>query len=543
MPQIQVIVWNIQNLGEASNFRGNWQYFGRFVANVARNRAADVILIEELKLSANPTFTLQHIQFQLNALPAPFNNWYYEWIKGAINHTGNPPYNTSADLMFDEGHDEGYAVFWNQNISKFTINRAPPIQPPGAAPVANQQSETVRMQLGLAAGTAVPAGGILTPAFATPYVLPIGTTLPGGAPLGFAQPVASGFLLPAGTLIGPGGVLLHAQVGNVNRVVIPGNYTVTDNYTLPPAGTILVPEHALSLVFFARNGNFNPAATPWTWVDFTQGHAVGDMRTGARRPAYLTLNVNRPAFPAPADRLVPLIVYHAPSAPYPSSRGMAKASTSQPLYQAYDWAAGAGAGAWTNVNNSLLGGDFNVVLDDNFWSYRYFTDAWANDGANCVTLIDNLPVPKDQNTVNQSMVQIVQYMTNNQIYSLNPANFRTRAIDNAFHRGGAGAAAVLYDLPAAVSNAPAPGHIAPFIIQGFRFMPFFNQYWNALLNGLAPPPVPPSINNAVSTMTDLHNGQFGVAPGGGNDTAARRAAEFVRLCISDHLPVCVGLPL
>ena len=49
-------------------------------------------------------------------------------------------------------------------------------------------------------------------------------------------------------------------------------------------------------------------------------------------------------------------------------------------------------------------------------------------------------------------------------------------------------------------------------------------------------PVPPLIG-PYNTLLDMQHGWFGYAFDWLNDTRQRRAAEFVRLFVSDHLPV------
>ncbi len=562
MPQIRLVVWNVQNLGIYTDYRSAWPQLGQFMANTTFNSQADVILIEELRSAAIDYYVLQYIQRALNALPAPWNNWYYDWIKGSVSSQGAAPYATFADLDWDAAHHEGYAVFWNQNISKFLVSPAPPIQPPGMGPTANSQSGSVRIQgvlniLGVGnpyPGAVVPAGGIVTPAVATPYTLPVGTTPPGGMPLGVATPAAAGAVLPVGTLIGAGGVTVNTVVANVAPVVIPGGYTLTDALALPAVGAALVPEHAMSLVLLGRStgnppatytgdisgvtANFNPAGgTVFDWLYFTRGAGFPAMLPGARRPAFVTLDVNRaPPNNGSVNRLTPLIVYHAPAAQPASSSGMQRASYSQPLYQAYDW----GAGGWVNCNNALLGGDFNVVTDAIGYAYNAYYNAFAAGGAACAPTIYNPappPPPPNQtradNVLNKSMVQISTFQ-GAPIFSANPNDFRALAIDNIFYRGCPGAAGSLYDLPAAVSGGP--GAIAGATVTGFLAVPLLAQVQNAIALG-APLPPTPSVNAPQSTVFDLMAGVFGPAGAAGNDTPARRAAEFVQLCVSDHLPV------
>lgn len=159
-------------------------------------------------------------------------------------------------------------MFWNQNIAKFVVNAAPPI--PAIPPVVDTQSETVRTRrqfnVGGAAmtisGIGVPPGGIQVPVGVTNFILPVGTTMPGGTPLLAPTIVPSGTVLPATTQIGAAGVQLNQQTYGLNPVVIPGAFRLTTPCTLPAAGVTVVPEHALSLVMEARDtrgGGPNPS--------------------------------------------------------------------------------------------------------------------------------------------------------------------------------------------------------------------------------------------------------------------------------------------
>lgn len=573
MPQINVVIWNIENLGQANAFRGNWPVLAQFISNTAFNRQADVILIEELKEPAIGANVLQTIQYALNQLPPPFNNWIFDWIKGAISTTGVPPFATENDLNWDTGHHEGYVAFWNQNISKFLVSPAPPIQPPGAqAAVPNTQSNGARIQGQVIFGdtavpisTRVPAGGIQVPNVDYPYTLPAGTTAPGQAPLANPLQVAGGTVLPVNTQIGPGGVTVNVLVGNVAPIVIPGGYILQDALMLPVpnAGNILVPEHLLSLVMFGRatgnppsnytgniDGNvvnFDPAAPNFDWIYFPSGAGNNALLQGPRRPAYITLNVNRAApNNGAADKLVPLIAYHAPAAAPASSSGMQRSAYSQPLYQAYDW----GTFTWVNCGNAFLGGDFNVPLNSVIYPYNAFYLAWQDGGASCDVIVNN-PYQGQVRTAqqatvaaNQSMVQIRYPFGGGQIESADPEDYRSLAIDNVFAGGAqevAPAPGILYDLPSAVSGGIAPIGVAT--IQRFQETTFFTQC-QAFLLGQGELPPHGDMENPLLTYWEVGVGQLGVVAGDqGGTSPARRAAEFIELCVSDHLPVCFTINL
>jgi hypothetical protein len=544
----------------------------------------------ELKQNAIGNLYLQTLQEALNTLPAPFNNWYYDWIKGSLLRTGVPPlptdpFNTSAWLNWDVAHHEGYAVFWNQNIAKFVMQAAPPIRPPAAgADSPNSQSENCRMQGAIAfGGPPLPfpgfalAGGLAVPGGGTPFVVPAGTNIPGHGVVGANTPTPAGTVLPAGTQVGPAGVMLNVQTQGVYPVVVPGGFTLTDALTLPASGTTVVPANALGLVMFGRdsadpavnpnrpdrfNGdisdttvNFNPGGgNVWNWIEFTGSAAGSAQRTGSRRPAYVTVKVNRPGHVNPADQLLPIICYHAPSASPASSGGMQRAAYSQPMYQAYDW----GAGAWINCNNALIGGDFNVVIDSIFYAYDAFTDAYATasgygGGANATMAIAN-PAPPGHdigdNPLNQTMCALTLGPGGPPRYGNQINDFRTQAIDNIFYRGlGTGTVGMGVDaantgalnMMAACAQAGAP-MIGNPVTQCLNTPNMINVQTAVYVNHAAL--ALPNMVDSTVTLFEMQPGRFSTQPDfNAQNTGARRVAEFVNLFVSDHLPVVTSFTM
>lgn len=584
MPRINVVYWNIQNFGNSPVYKADYGPLCRFIAHVAVALQADILCIQELKGMAITAGYLSRLQQELCALPAPWNNWYYDWIKGAVRNDGAAvaPYATAADLDWDDAHHEGYALFWNQNIAKFKVQASPPI-----GGVANTQSETVRsraVMFGPNYGFSVPAGGIPVPAGATPYILPAGTMAPPGIPitdpatgavvlaagalLGANTPVSAGTVLPLGTAIGPAGVQLNAVVLWHNPVAVPGNYTLTEPLTLPAGGTTLVPEHSLSLVLEGRDtggatfvgdisggtANFNPGGpNVWTNLRFTRGAIHPAVFAGSRRPAFFTVDVNRNPMPGPAGRLVPITMYHAPSAAVAAAAGMQRASYSRPLYQVYDPAAGA----WIDSAFAVLGGDMNVRVDAIQYAYDAFHDPFAAGGANCqVRVYHPAPPPtpanpaptRADNILNKSTAQINAPPVGGAPIVMPATNdYRRMAIDNVFYRGfgplqaPAPAPAALFDLLQAVTGAAGPFNIQAGAVAAFLNIPAFNQTWNVAW-GLAPGPAPalPALLNPDDFVWELATGTFTTPL---TSPPARRAAEFIHLCVSDHLPVLFTMDL
>lgn len=577
MPQLRALFWNVENLGNENACRARQSRLF-FVASMVQAYQADILCIQELKQNAINNYYLQTLQQALNTLPAPFNNWYYEWIKGALatggGHPGNYPFSLEDDLDWDSAHYEGYAVFWNQNIAKFTVKGAAPIQPPGGVAVANTQSGCSRMigqvNFGMPAvavpmfGLATPVGGLVVPPGANPFIVPAGTIPPGGVASAAPVATAAGVVIPAGTTIGAAGITLAPPlIHGVAPVVVPGHFVLTDNLTLPPVGTAVVPQNTLSLVMFGRDSaiplgtapstftgdisgqtvNFAPGGPAFNWLYFTRGAGYPAIRTGCRRPATLTIEINRTGFPAPADRLVPIIVYHAPSAAPASSAGMQRAAYAREMYQAYDW----GAGNWVTCNNALLGADFNVIVDTVAYPYNAFTAPFGpalgmGGGAACTMAVNNPAMggSRANNPLNQSIIALTAGVGGPPIFSAVLNNYRSLAIDNCFYRGLGGAVvAVLGQLPDLLVASSVGGNLVGMPVQNCLNTPAMVASTTAMINGL-PMPVLPSVNSPMTTLLDMNLGAFGSMPAfGAQDTPARRVAEFVNLFVSDHLPVAI----
>jgi hypothetical protein len=590
VPYIRCMYWNIENFGDQNGYRAR-QARINFIALAVAAYEPDVLFIMELKQNAIGNGYLATLQQALNALPAPLNNWYFDWIKGGLLRTGIPPlpadpFNTAALTDWDIAHHEGYAVFWNQNIAKFVMQAAPPIQPPaagGASP--NSQSQDCRMQGTIGFGgppvpiPGVALGGPLTvPGGGTPFVVPAGTNIPGHGIVGMNTPTAAGVVLPVGTQVGAGGITLNAVTWGINPVVVPGGFTLTDALTLPASGTAVLPANALGLVMFGRNSatainpnrpsrftgdisddtvDFNPGGgNVWNWIEFTSGAGAAAQRTGTRRPAYVTVKVNRPGHLGPASQLLPIICYHAPSAAPASSGGMQRAAYSQPMYQAYDW----GAGGWTNCNNALIGGDFNVVIDSVFYAYDAYTDAYGGPGgyaggANATMAIAN-PAPPGpghdmgDNPLNKTMCALTIGPGGPPRYGNQINDFRSRAIDNIFYRGlGTGVVGMGVDaantgainMMSACSQVGAP-MIGNPVTQCLNTPNMINVQTAVYVHN-APLPLPNMVDSTV-TLFEMNPGRFSTQPDfNAQDTAARRVAEFVNLFVSDHLPVVISFTM
>jgi hypothetical protein len=314
MPDIKVIYWNIEDFGDVSARRGNYVPLCGFIAEVARNVDADIICIMEVTRFAD-----LRLDLLLRSLLNAYNivgigqtcDWYYDWVPGTIRGAQN--YDPNRAGFTNQARNEGYAVFWKQNIDKFIVQRADPIDlaivPPGRAAgagnVANTQSYGV---VARAAGPpAVLLADIAIPAGTPQYILPMHSTVGGGGIMRAGVMVVNpgvpagptnldaGDVVSAGTIIGGEGVTLSVQTQGVDPIVIPGSYTLPGNLILPAANETIVPQHVLSLVLSCRElaggvlNAYNPGGVNnWELGSFpaTNGALLWN---GSRRPAFLTI--------------------------------------------------------------------------------------------------------------------------------------------------------------------------------------------------------------------------------------------------------------
>ncbi|MEC4817018.1 MAG: hypothetical protein SAK29_27680 [Scytonema sp. PMC 1069.18] len=651
MPNIKVIYWNIQDFGDAHNQRrGDYTPLCNFIAQVVQNIDADILFLMELR-KTGIGFPLTQLQLALlnayNIGGVQTCDWYCDWIPGCfVNNTGRNSVADPNEVRFTgQGRYEGYAVFWKQNIDKFIMQPADPIDPNTTTPpnlhpqagnppngfVNNTQSDGVRARFQQPIGLNPLLNNIqVLPQNQGEYILSQGTIagqngirrgnqmiVPVGQQIQQAFHLRAGDIISQGTSIGFGGVRLNQSVGGVFPIVIPGMYRLTTNLTLPPADSILVPLHILSLVLSGRNGNYdpnNPNNIVWEHLPFpaTNGSILWN---GSRRPAYCTIKANIEG--GSPHQLIPLTVYHAPlSAP---QQAMIQCSISRSLYQAYDHQGGA----YIANNISIVGGDFNSRLDPDAQHYIFYTNAFNQGGAGChenngnpnirvnnalpAGFAPQFPPPANPPTVadnpqNKSTVQLLHPVVPIPgqpaplpVLSAQTEHYRRAAIDNIFYRGFGFIEVIpglvvnrqaphnnfgdIYDLVEAITGAAAPGiapnfHIPAPIIQNFQGLPIFNPQ-----GGQGPVAPAAGINNVLNAATllqDIQQGLFGnivpnnppagmgqfAGPAGLNAagvpqysgpagqgaipnviTPARRAAEFIKLFVSDHLPVIFEIDL
>lgn len=468
---------------------------------------------------------------------------------------------------------------------------APTMIKPGIGAVTNLTSDIIVNATDnflIYAGTTPGAGGIMSTA----------GLLPAGVPITATQRIAPGTLIPAGTTISPEGMQIRIAWGSKSATlkVIPGHFNLTTALTLPNVGDLLIPQYALGLVLSGITPPFTattPYATTRRLLNFPDGSGMivtppvlptlPSLQRFARRPAFCTVKLNRgPAVVAPNRTLVPIIAYHTPAKNVAARSGMLCASDSVPLYYAFDQVGGG----YVQCANAIIGGDFNVKLDANDPGYNAFTLPWVSNGAGCTMSVaypNYPPAAPPTNPLNKSLVDLKtgRYTTppkpsNTIILSNTSSDYRGVAIDNAFYRldSTAGSAITnpghpfnnLYFLVDAVGGVIPPGlpagtlfNILSNYIKSYRRLNMFPPRGAVIAL--------PDVLNLTTMLQDFQAGGFGsratlptgtppptIAATGVVDppyagpatypapapvvvTSQRRAAEFIRLFISDHLPV------
>ena len=110
MPTLRVMVWNVQNFGDAVPAKGNYAPLCNFIAYVVGNEDVDVLVMQEVRQGG-----IAHLETIITALDARTGgDWYYDFIPGALSVDPNATDPSAPDhTAMDMDHHEGYAVFWN----------------------------------------------------------------------------------------------------------------------------------------------------------------------------------------------------------------------------------------------------------------------------------------------------------------------------------------------------------------------------------------------------------------------------------------------
>jgi hypothetical protein len=494
MPTVNFMAWNVEVFGDPKRTRGNYAALCNIIAQAAFNQDVDILVLMELRASG-----VQHLSTLAHALNNVYSDkgdWYYDYIEGALDPSiGNAAVVGAAQLAMDSDHSEGYALFWND--------------------AANANFHMLGTRVPLSAGV-YGAGG------PGPQRIPVN---------------ALSLVLDGRT---------------------PGQMSAGTHWFNAPA--------------------FNPAAPGNNWGQlnfcFSNPVVIGQTkRGGPRRPCYFVIEVQgrTAANGGPADRFMPFLIYHVTSNPRSRRLNTQLAGYSQPLYYV-DVTPTAAAPTWTAVNNALIAGDFNIDANSRntyevsglaYDAYTVFTNAFATQGANCpawvnITSTDGNGNPNTTKTTVQLRWPLPtgQYITSN-----NQADYYRMAIDNIFCRAGAGVTRQeptldkVYGLLNEVkknqglSDQYAPGLISDFWTQvltaelGAASPPYTNYPNTDPNTGCPTRTVPKNGTNVQQPIVrDVRSWpHFRSNLIAGNMTSERRAAEFVRKFISDHLPITIRL--
>lgn len=476
---ITFVSWNVETFGDNGDqwnaARGpNYQPICDFIANVLKMVDADILAMMELRSNG-----FNYLPTLVASLNNKFGvaNWQYDYIPGAVAAGNARPINAFAQLGWPiQAHGEGYALLWRNNPAKFTM-------------------------------------------------LPTRVNMSGN------------------------------PIGGTSKI-----------------GLILNGKQAV----FGANGwyaapNFDPNApppAPWPNLDFCIPNPVhsGDTQlTLARRPCYFVIQLaNTNVYNNPAYNLFPFVVFHAPYRDRSTPWSVQLSGYSREMFQPDNTTLGIQT--LTTTNQALLSGDFNIDSNDNnnvdVGAYYSIVNTFNNGGAQC-----NYVTPGTTQPDNYTAVHLY---TNddprNLITGTNSTDYRWLAIDKIFWR----------DINGILSSTAVPGGpvldlirmvmkvgntYGPLVSTGALrqdIMSFWDTVFDEGTSNLPPYPGPPKypyndpqngtpaktnildqygfytgpvvpyLQDYGNFMSDLDNGYF---------SNARRAAEFIFDCVSDHLPV------
>lgn len=472
---VTVVVWNVETFGDAWNAARGAAYVPlcNLMAQALYTVSTDVLILEELRSGGIAHLPTLAAALVTRSGPAA-DVWNYDYIPGSILAGNDFLVTNAGQLGFtQQGHAEGYAVLW-RNSPEFSV-----------------------------LGTRAPLSGHPT----------------GG----------------------------ESRIGLVfeGRSNFPRNTPNPSWFTAP---------------------NFDPGNPPGFWppLEFTEANPIhkGDTRwTLCRRPCCVVLALNRQNVPR-GQRLLPIVVHHATNHVYSTEWSVQSQTYSAQLYQVDDTANYNRT--MVTVAQAIAAGDLNIDHNDQapieYGAYAYFTDGFAaggpgNGGANLpYTWVNSATLAR-----NLSCVRLAHH-DGQPITGNNVDDYRWLAIDNLFVRNLETAPLAnwgpVYNLLAGLESGSFLVDTAPkkAVIQSFRAAimtelgaaqgggAYANYPWVNPANGTPSQarvlnidgsysyngPVIGDLLDFNAYMADLARGRF---------TSARRAVEFYRKSVSDHLPI------
>ncbi|HUC60157.1 MAG TPA: hypothetical protein VMA95_22350 [Streptosporangiaceae bacterium] len=472
---VTIVVWNVETFGDTWNAARGAAYapLCNFMAQALYTVSTDILILEELR--SGGVAYLPTLQAALVTRSGNANDvWNYDYIPGSILANIGYPILNAGNLGFtQQGHSEGYAVLWRDR-AEFSV-----------------------------LGTRVALSG---------------------HPTGGKSRI---------------GLVIEGRSGNPRNVPNPYWFTAPD---------------------------FDPNRPPFAWppLEFPEANPIhqGDTRwTLCRRPCCVVLELNRQNVPR-EQRLLPIVVHHATNHDFSTQWSVQSQTYSAQLYQVDDTAQPNRT--MVTVDQAIAAGDLNIDHNEKtkveYGAYSYFTKGFAagnpgEGGANLpYTWVNSQTLARNLSCVRLS------HSDGRPITDNNVDDYRWLAIDNLFTRN-------LTNAPLAnwgpVYNVLAGLQTGSFLVDKVSKRAVIRSFRAAIITELGAAQVGggyanyPRVNPANQTpcktrktmndgtykysgpvigdlldfnayLADLNNGSF---------SSARRAVEFYRNSVSDHLPV------
>lgn len=501
MPSVKVCLWNIQNYGqEASKYNGGRVYVANslrngFIARFVQQNRIDVLMIQEV--CASPASALANLVSKLNALyPDDDQDWRASWCGSAIARRATDEVTSDNDLTYRTGQrTEGYAVVWRGTRDTFTM---------------------ITGLHQIASGT---------------------------------RPIVAR---------SPLNISLYGRPAKNNRIDSDREkFSATGGFTTA---------HAYPYDYDARTRRYS-RLDHWPKLNYpgtARDDSLAPMWAQSRRPAYVVLKLSDED-----KNLCPVGVYHAPSNQVRSSLGAFMSGLSREVYATnrLDAEDKPRADALAAIRRCVFGGDFNWSEPAANWpgDYQYFTadhDRAYSGGADCGVA----PAANAGDNARRTTVQIVGGDNHNvPITGASNNDYLRHKIDLVFFPKGSGISASRINLlemlrtdgqrrrPVYGECLKATESYMAWVERqvGNTFYPYrqrVNDPTGPQKEVVVRPrhgrerrdwvPIISGAWGGTFTNWATTRGQFGA----GRITDARRAAEFVHIFISDHLPLVAEVP-
>lgn len=488
MPSMKVCIWNIQNYGAASP----WKKYGessklrnQFIAKFLNVHQVDVLLVQEV--ARHGKASLVNLARTLNGgVPTANKDWVFSFCGSAFaRDTGTAP-TGRAELTFrTDARSEGYAVVWRKNRPRFSL-----------LPALHDIAEDTW-----------PAHGLQVP----------------HSPLNLSY---SG---------------RPAKGATEAAFAVTGGYTAANEF--PYEGNDVMDEWP-TLVMPATS-SLNPVGLQWA---------------KSRRPANVVVRFANGA-------LCPVSAYHAPSNQAAARGGARVSGLSRELYvvNRYDAATELlDPDHFDYAARTVMGGDYNYVVDQGNWpdAYENYTAALGQppaSGAACTEAPDHAAADQaDRRTT----VRLLQGRAGSAPVAGAAVNdYLTLMIDLAFVRPSPGVMAqrvnVVDELVNQNPNLSYRKELRLYMKHINAVLNWYRQNQAAAL--VMDPQTGPRLKGWdkkrrqwTNHTTPMFSGNWGgtfvdwnafkAKMTSGHLNAARQAAEFYQIFISDHLPLVITIP-